>query len=179
MSELVTDLEKIKQLAAARYDEFEVMRYQLVEDDDLTDEDIDAVVDQIAAPIIAAIDCTTCANCCRSLTVQLGMDDVEQLAAGIQQSSQEVLGQHVDLAEDDPDIVGTFRQKPCAFLQGKLCSVYEHRPEACRAYPEFTPNFRWMLEWTIPGAALCPIIYNVLDAITDAVDDLQRGVKNP
>lgn len=179
MSELVTDLEQIKQLAAARYDEFEVMRYQLVEDDDLTDEAIDAVVDQIAAPIVAAIDCTKCANCCRSLTVQLGMDDVEQLADGIQQTPLDVLEHYVDLAEDDPDIVGTFRQKPCAFLQGKLCSVYEHRPEACRAYPEFTPNFRWMLEWTIPGAALCPIIYNVLDAMTDVVDDLQRSVKNP
>jgi len=177
MKELITDLEQIKLLAEAKRIEFEVLRYQLVEDDDLSDEEIDAAVERAAAPVIDAIDCTQCANCCRSLTVQLGMDDVERLAAGTGETPQGVLANHIQLADDDPDIVGTFRQKPCAFLQGKLCSVYEHRPESCRAYPEFTPNFRWMLEWTIPGAALCPIIYNVLDAMTEVADDLQRGVK--
>lgn len=177
MSELITDLEQIKRLATEKQDDFEVLRYQLQEDDDLSDEAIDAAVDAIAAPIVAAIDCTQCANCCRSLTVQLGEDDAQRLADGIDVPIADILEQYVQpTPEPDPDIIGTFRHQPCAFLQGKLCSVYEHRPEACAAYPEFTPNFRWMLQWMIPGAALCPIIYNVLERMMMQADELQKSI---
>lgn len=176
MRELITDLETIKRLASQRHDEFDVMRYQLQDDDDLTDEEIDALVDSLAVPIVAAIDCKQCANCCRGLTVQLGEDDIALLATGTGTSPESIKRRYVDSesCSDDADIVGTFRHKPCAFLKGKLCSVYAHRPEACRAYPQFTPDFRWMLNWMIDGAGLCPIIYNVLDAMAARVDDLQR-----
>ena len=148
--------------------------YQLQDDDDLSDTTIDNLADSIATPIIEAIDCTTCANCCRSLDVQLGEDDLARLASSIDVSLDEIRT-HITLqAHDDPDIVGIFAQKPCAFLDGRLCSVYGHRPTSCRDYPQFTPDFRWMLAWMINGAHLCPIIYNVLVAMLDEVDDLQR-----
>jgi Fe-S-cluster containining protein len=174
--ELITDLVTIQQLAEERHDEFDVLRYQLQYDDDLTDEHIDEWVEAIAAPIVAAIDCTQCANCCRGLLVQLGNDDIANLAIGTGQSAAYIKANYVDteIYSDDPDIVGTFKQQPCALLRGKLCSVYAHRPEACRMYPQFTPDFRWMLNWMVAGAGKCPIIYNVLDTISGQVDDWQQ-----
>jgi uncharacterized protein len=175
MKTLITDLEKIKELAKQRYDEFDVMRYQLQYDDDLTDEQIDSVVAVIAKPIVEAIDCTQCANCCRNLDVQLGEDDLQGLSEGLHIPLGKIR-QHVEIqSSDDPDIIGIFKAKPCTFLKGKLCSVYAHRPTSCSDYPQFTPDFRWTLNWMINGAHLCPIIYNVLDAMLNEVNKLQSG----
>jgi hypothetical protein len=175
MKKLVTDLEKIKELAEKRYDEFDVMRYQLQYDDDLSDEQIDTVVEAVAKPIIDAIDCTECANCCRNLAVQLGEDDLERLSKGLFIPLEEIR-EYIEIQPaDDPDIIGIFKPKPCAFLKGNLCSVYAYRPTSCADYPQFTPDFRWTLNWMIEGAHLCPIIYNVLDVMVNEVDKLQRG----
>lgn len=172
---LISDLDEVKKRANNRRDDFEVMMYQLQEDDDLEDVTIDTVVSQIAEPIVSSIDCTLCANCCRNLDVQVGEDDLERLATGIDVPISEIR-QHVEIVDfNDPDIAGIFKAKPCAFLKGKLCSVYAHRPTSCQDYPQFTPDFRWMLGWMIEGAHLCPIIYNVLDSMTNYVDDLQRS----
>jgi len=171
---LITDLEDLKTHADKRKDDFEVMMYQLQEDDDLSDDVIDTLAEKIAQPIIDAIDCKECANCCRNLDVQLGEDDLERLASGIDVPISDIR-EHVEIVDfDDPDIVGIFKPKPCAFLNGKLCTVYQHRPTSCRDYPQFTPDFRWMLSWMINGTHLCPIIFNVLDEMVDEVDELQR-----
>jgi hypothetical protein len=170
---LITDLEAIRRLAAERRDEFDVMRYQLELADELTDAQIDAVVEEVAAPIVAAIDCTQCANCCRSLDVYLTEADAERLAGGIDVPLSALLESAIDTGTAQAEGEwGVFRQRPCAFLKGKLCSVYEHRPESCRIYPVFTPDFRWTLNDLMAGAGLCPIIYNVLSAMVERVDTL-------
>lgn len=172
---LITDLTLLPSLAEKQRDNFEVMLYQLQGDEDLDEAKIDALADRIAQPIIDAIDCKECGNCCRNLDVQLGEDDLERLAKGINIPIGEIR-QNVTIQDiDDPDIVGIFKAKPCTFLSVNLCTVYEHRPTSCRDYPQFTPDFRWMLGWMIEGAHLCPIIYNVLAQTLDHVDDLQRG----
>ena len=63
---------------------------------------------------------------------------------------------------------GEFSER--AFLNGKLCTIYFRRPESCCAYPIFTPDFRWTLADTLEGAAVCPIIYHVLDALTKVLE---------
>lgn len=174
--QLVTDLDEIQRLTTERHDEFEVMRYLLeINEDIISDEDLDVFVDQLAKPIVDAIDCTQCANCCRSLDVYLEAGDAQRLADGIDVPLDAIMTGYVDRerAEDFGEW-GTFKAKPCAFLKGKLCSVYDHRPEACRAYPALTPYFRWSLEDTIEGAALCPIIYNMLDALSGQIDGLYQ-----
>lgn len=173
MTAIETDLTRIAALAKARQDQFEVLRYQLQRDDELEDSQIDAFVEQIAAPIIAAIDCKQCANCCHVLDVYLTPQDADTLAAGIHIPLDTLLTDYIDReAAEAVDEWGKFRARPCAFLKGKLCSVYEHRPESCRMYPVFTPDFRWTLEDTIAGAGVCPIIYNVLSTMVEQVDRL-------
>jgi Fe-S-cluster containining protein len=173
--DVVTDLDEIRRRAAQRHDEFEVMRYMLELNDDLSDADLDSLVDAVAAPIIAAIDCTRCANCCRSLDVALTPDDAGRLAEGINVPLDAILTRYADHKRGQTlDEWAVIRGKPCPFLTGTRCSVYAHRPDTCRLYPEFTPDFRWTLEHTIEGAGLCPIIYNVLSAMVVVMDNLDR-----
>ena len=176
MPDFITNLDQLKHLAAARRDDFEVLRYFLELADEVDDDALDARVEAIAAPIIAAIDCTLCANCCRSLDVYLTPDDAERLAAGVHVPLAEVTTRYIDReSAAEVEEWGKFRARPCAFLKGNLCSVYAHRPEACRLYPVFTPDFRWTLADTIEGASLCPIIYHVLSALADQIDELVAG----
>lgn len=167
MAELVTDLEQISQLAQQHHDDFEVMRYLLQLDDALEDSVLDAFVEQVAAPVIAAIDCTQCANCCRSLDVYVTPEDAQRLATVVDVPLDSII---VHEAAARVEEWGMLRAKPCGFLNGRLCSIYTHRPETCRTYPAFTPDFRWALADTIGGAALCPIIYNVLVRLLDQID---------
>jgi Fe-S-cluster containining protein len=168
--ELITDLQQIKTLATKRRDEFEVMGYML-QREEMTDQALDAIVDAIAQPIIDAIDCLACGNCCHNLTVYLTPDDGARLekvidvplSAIVSHDSQENVGEW-----------GQFIISPCRFLDGNFCTIYEHRPESCRIYPVFTPDFRWTIDDLIEGAGLCPIIYHVLDKMTDEAERLSR-----
>jgi Fe-S-cluster containining protein len=167
---LITDLTQIKALATQRRDEFEVMGYML-QREEMTDEALDQIVARIAQPIIEAIDCLACGNCCHKLTVYLTPEDGERLksvidvplSAIVSHDSQENVGEW-----------GRFITSPCRFLAGNFCTIYPYRPESCRIYPVFTPDFRWTLDDLIEGAGLCPIIYNVLDQMTDEAERLSR-----
>lgn len=168
---LITDLAQIKTLAVQRRDEFEVMGYML-QLEELSDETLDEIVDKIAQPIINAIDCLECGNCCHNLTVYLTPEDGERLtqvvdiplSAIVSHDSQENVGEW-----------GQFIISPCRFLDGNFCTIYEHRPESCRIYPVFTPDFRWTMDDLIDGAGLCPIIYNVLDQMVEETEHLSRS----
>ncbi len=153
-------------LAAARRDTFDLLRYTLEFADDIADADLDALVEAIAAPIIAATDCTQCARCCCTLDVYLTPEDAARLAEGLGCDMEQVLAERVDRESAAlVDEWGKLRGSPCPFLVDRLCTIYPYRPESCRLYPVFTPDFRWTLEDLIPGAAVCPIIMQVLDAL--------------
>jgi Fe-S-cluster containining protein len=172
MQPLETNLNRIASLAAERKDEFEVLRYTIeFIEDDLPDAELDALVDAIATPVIEAIDCRTCANCCHTLDVYLTPRDVRRLADGLMIPVDEVIGSYADLeSAAAQDEWGKFRHSPCVFLDGNRCTLYAHRPDSCRAYPAFTPDFRWTIEHTLLGAGRCPIIYHVLDSLIKSLD---------
>ena len=172
MDNLITDYNLLPSLAKQHQDEFEVLGYTLDLLEELADEQIDAWVDTIAMPIVEAIDCTKCANCCRSLDVYLTETDASQLGSLIDVPIDSILD-HV--AAHRVGEWGTFKAKPCGFLNGSLCSVYSHRPETCRTYPMFTPDFRWTLDDTIEGASICPIIYNVLITLYRRIGELYNS----
>ena len=169
---LIIDLQQIQSLAQHHADDFEVLLHLLQLDDELDDARLDAFVEQIAAPIIRAIDCTQCANCCRSLDVYLTPADADRLAGVVDIPLTAIIDhEQAALVEE----WGMLRESPCRFLDGRLCSIYDSRPASCRAYPVFTPDFRWTLADTIEGAALCPIICNVLVALVGQIDDWLRA----
>jgi Fe-S-cluster containining protein len=170
---LVTDLNEIRRLSAERQAEFDAMRESLEFDGNLTDDALDALVESLAGPIAAAIDCTQCANCCRSLDVCLVPNDVDSLSAALDIPIEDVIEIYAD--EKRGAEMGEWAimpTHPCPLLRGNLCSIYAHRPHACRVYPQFTPEFRYNMEDTIEGAAFCPIIYNTLSALSGRVGPL-------
>jgi len=70
-NQFTLDPEQLTELCIAHADDFEVMLYQLLLDDELDNAKLDTFVEDIAKKVIASIDCRKCANCCRKLSVYL------------------------------------------------------------------------------------------------------------
>lgn len=160
------DLDRIAALAEAQRDDTRAFAHYVEimwTREQRASAELDALVEGIAAEVEPHIDCTACANCCRAFTVGLTPDDIPPLADALDLPPEHVIAQFVDRKTGAKvNEWGVFRQSPCAFLHGKHCAVYAHRPQSCRDYPAFTPHFRWLIDEIAAGAGKCPIIFNVI-----------------
>jgi uncharacterized protein len=164
-----TNRDRVGALAAQNGDDYEAFGYYidlLWDREGHTDAELDALVESVASEVIAQINCTACADCCRPDDIGLMPHDIPPLAAVLGLPAEDVIAQFVDLeAGARAGEWGVFRGTPCPFLHGKRCSVYSHRPQACRGYPAFTPDFRWFYPQLVRSAGRCPISFNVIERL--------------
>jgi Fe-S-cluster containining protein len=120
----------------------------------------DEIVRSTTDEIWQQIDCTKCANCCKTLPVVVDNADVKRLAARLKVSQQQFLDQYVTT-----DAFGDkmFASTPCAFLgEDNLCTVYEDRPKACKDFPYLhNAHFTSRSLMMISNTGTCPIVFNV------------------
>ena len=111
--------------------------------------------------VSASIDCLSCANCCRTLGPAIYDKDIERIAKGLRIKPSDVVTSYLRIDEDGDYV---FRSMPCPFLMpDNYCSVYEHRPKACREYPHTDrKKFEQIYRLTVKNTATCPIAYEVL-----------------
>jgi hypothetical protein len=166
---LITDLNRIAAAAQADRDDDRAFAHYVEimwTREQRPTADLDALVDALTVEVEAHIDCTACANCCRSLTVGLTPDDVSPLADALGLPPAAVSERYVDRKRGARHGEwGVFRESPCAFLNGMVCTHYAQRPQSCRAYPALTPDFRWLIDTILRGKGQCPIIYNVIERL--------------
>lgn len=68
--------------------------------------------------------------------------------------------------DEDGDQV--FKSMPCPFLgSDNYCSVYEHRPKACREYPH-TDRVKQhqLLKLHMKNSEICPAVERVMEAVS-------------
>jgi Fe-S-cluster containining protein len=120
-------------------------------------DDIDDLVKTLSRKYFALIDCTQCGNCCRSLHVEFKKNELYAIA--------KTLGQSIEAFENKFMSEGKV-EPPCPMLNGKLCSIYENRPEVCRSFPHLEqPEFTSRLIGVIDNAAICPIAFNAFEEL--------------
>ncbi len=154
-----TDLGKLKALGETRYSENEHFKQHLKS----IDQDfVDTEVMRINRLAEAAIDCTTCGNCCKNLMVNIDDPAVIRLADYMQLPESEFRKKFVE--------TGSFMQFlnaiPCQFLDGKKCSIYEIRPDECREFPRLDrPGFTKRMFATFSHYGMCPLIFNTVEEL--------------
>ena len=162
---LVTDLTKIKQIAEEKQAENDLFRDFLKQQDD---EAIDSMVHTLTETITPQIDCTQCGNCCKSLMINITKEETDQLASHLQISETQLIDQYIEQSEQGQMIINTI---PCHFLKGTSCSIYEHRFTECREFPHLhKPHFTGRLFGTMQYYEICPIIFNVVEKLKEALD---------
>lgn len=124
------------------------------------------MVHELTEQVSANIDCTLCANCCKTIRPTLTDQDVDRLATRLAISRQELIDKYLEKSVRDPDSPYITRTTPCPFLQDNLCSVYHDRPEACQGYPYLDePDLRFRMIDMVRGTFTCPIIYEVMEKL--------------
>ena len=156
------DIEKIKKLAKQREDENWSFRCNL-KASDISSEKIDQEIATLFQKYSSEIDCTQCGNCCREITPILQEHDVQRIANALGLSISAVRNKYLSTGEDG-DL--TFNSRPCPFLSGNICWIYESRPDDCRSYPHLHKGeFIFKTIQAFDNCFICPIVFYVYEGL--------------
>jgi len=163
---LITDLVQIRSLGEKKLEEnLRFRRFMKSHDHS------DRILRRIAEGIEEQIDCTVCANCCRTSTVEATERDIERLARHFHTTTERILAEYTAVDPADGARNLKFVQgEGCIFLNRNLCSVYDSRPDTCRRYPHLVRGNGSIASrmWTMVNrAGICPIVYNCLEAFKE------------
>jgi Fe-S-cluster containining protein len=162
--QLETDLTKIKQIAEEKQAENDLFRDFLKQQDDVA---IDLLVHGFTETVTPQIDCTQCGNCCKSLMINITKEETIQLSNHLHISETQLIDQYIEQSEQGQMIINTI---PCHFLKGTSCSIYENRFTECREFPHLhKPHFTGRLFGTMQYYEICPIIFNVVEKLKEAL----------
>lgn len=118
---MITDLVQIKLLGEKKLDEnLRFRRFMKSRDHS------DRILRRIAEGIQEQIDCTQCANCCKTSTTEVTERDIERLARHLRITREQFIADYTMVESDEGMMtrVLKFSEGPgCVFLEGKLCSV--------------------------------------------------------
>ncbi|MCG3154689.1 MAG: hypothetical protein DKINENOH_01283 [bacterium] len=160
---LVTDLARIEKLSKQKENENWQFR-SFLRSGRISPRRIDAIVQRLNHEVAPQIDCTKCANCCKTIAPTLDAEDVAAFAKGLAMPSEQLRNQHLMQAEEG----FTFNAKTCPFLVDNKCSNYDHRPKACASYPHLHKDgFVSRTIGVIDNCAICPIVFNVFERLRD------------
>lgn len=128
-------------------------------------EKLDIFVHELHDQASERINCLECANCCKTLGPAIYDKDIDRIAKALRIKPSEVVDHYLKIDEDGDYV---FRSMPCPFLMpDNYCSIYEHRPKACREYPHTDrKKFVQIYKLTVKNTATCPIAYEVLKGLT-------------
>jgi uncharacterized protein len=148
------DLARIQQLSQEHDDENWKFRSWLKQS---APNGVDGLVKTLSQKYFALIDCTQCGNCCRLLHIEFKKSELHAIAKTLGQSIKAFQKQFMSEGMVNP---------PCPMLNGKLCSIYENRPEVCRSFPHLEqPEFTSRLMGVIDSVAICPIAFNAFEEL--------------
>jgi uncharacterized protein len=159
---IVTDLNYISTNSAYKHTENIKLRKQLMH---YSTNVVDEMVQTIAAKVTTQIDCTTCANCCKTLHPDLQPQEVDSLATHLTITTTEFKNNYTNAANATSSNCH-FKNKPCAFLSNDKCTVYNLRPLSCADFPNLhKTNFKYRYKRIMDFYNMCPIIYNTIEQL--------------
>jgi Fe-S-cluster containining protein len=124
---------------------------------------VDRIALELHEEAFSVVDCTKCANCCRTLRVVVTDEDVLRIAGHLNMTDDEFITAYLERDEEG----GHYCTKatPCPFLGAdSRCTIYGVRPEKCRGYP-FTdkPDFASSTITHANNALVCPAVFYLVE----------------
>src|SRR5690606_6948003 len=123
---------------------------------------------EIHEEIFEKIDCLSCANCCKTTGPLFTQKDIERLSALFRLKPSQFIEKYLRIDEDNDYVL---QSVPCPFLDAdNYCSVYEHRPKACREYPPTDrKKFYQINHLTIKNTLICPATFEVVEEMMQKI----------
>ncbi len=124
---------------------------------------VDRIALELHQEAFSIVDCTRCANCCRTLRPIFTDEDIARIAGYLGMARDKFIAAYLERDEEQ----GRYRTKPtpCPFLaEDNRCTIYDMRPEKCQGYP-FTdrPDFVFMTMTHANNAVVCPAVFYLVE----------------
>lgn len=135
--------------------------------------DLEHSIAKIHQEVFEKTDCLDCANCCKSAPPIVTNADIKRIAKALNTSPKQVKRQYI-LVDFNGEM--SFDRVPCVFLgKDNYCSIYESRPNACRAYPH-TDGKDFMRSRAVhfKNQEICPAVESILDGLESSLSDLKK-----
>jgi uncharacterized protein len=116
------------------------------------------------------VDCTRCANCCKTLKIGFNDEDIERIAKYLNMTVDAFITEYLDY-DDEPGLDGKNRHhargKPCPFLdENNRCKIYDVRPILCREYPHTDKDgFTRRTIGVAENALICPDVFWIVEQL--------------
>ncbi len=111
------------------------------------------------------INCLSCAACCKTYSPRFTGPEIRRIAKRLAIKETEFIATYL-MADTDGDYV--LQKQPCSFLlANNECSIYDIRPADCRRFPYTDEDvFVKKPKLTLKNLSFCPIVYSVLEDLT-------------
>jgi len=124
------DIDKFRATAARKKKSLTAF---IIKMDEIVPHDLPELVERLDAEVWKEVDCTTCANCCKTMTPTFTAADVKRIATHLHMSPKSFREKWLKKEDGSKDWVNT--TQPCQFLVDNKCSIYEVRPADCAEFP--------------------------------------------
>lgn len=100
--------------------------------------------------------CRMCGHCCLGQGgILLTSKDIRRLAWGLNLCEQKLLDTYT-VVENNKPVLTSHQDGTCIFFQPETgCSIHEHKPDVCRAWPFFRGNLEDETSWRM-AQGYCP-----------------------
>jgi hypothetical protein len=129
---------------------------------------LDSLMHEAHDNAFSCINCLECANCCTTTGPILSDTDIKRVAKHLRMKDVDFVAEYVQVDEDGDQV---FESMPCPFLGAdNYCSIYDHRPKACKEYPH-TDRVKQhqLLDLHKKNQTICPAVDYVLKNVADKV----------
>ncbi|MGT2702389.1 YkgJ family cysteine cluster protein [Streptococcus parauberis] len=159
------DLEKYKNLAQQKQAEHRKFLATLKKK---APKNLDKIVQEVHQEVFQEIDCTKCANCCKSLGPLFTEADIQRISKHFKMKMPAFENMFLQVDEDGDKI---FQSMPCPFLgDDNLCSIYDVRPKACREFPHTDRKKIYQInQLTLKNTLICPAAYLFVEKLKDRI----------
>ncbi|MEK5288564.1 YkgJ family cysteine cluster protein [Streptococcus sp. FSL R7-0212] len=165
MSSMSIDLEKYKNLAQQKQAEHRKFLATLKKK---APKNLDKIVQEVHQEVFQEIDCTKCANCCKSLGPLFTEADIQRISKHFKMKMPAFENMFLQVDEDGDKM---FQSMPCPFLgDDNLCSIYDVRPKACREFPHTDRKKIYQInQLTLKNTLICPAAYLFVEKLKDRI----------
>ena len=149
----------------AKQKEDENMRFRTYLKCHAEEKTLDEQFRRLHEELFAGYDCSQCRNCCKAYYGLIPAENLEQVAAGLTLSKQQLID--FFLVEDKQNGDYNTKHMPCDFLkEDGSCMLGENRPDNCRNYPYTNqPERLWSLYSVLEAVEVCPVAYEIWERL--------------
>lgn len=161
------DLRKFKARASRKKGKLTAFLQKL---DEIVPPDLAKLVTETDVTVWRDVDCTTCANCCKTMTPTFRGADIKRIAAHLGMTPRAFKEKWLLKEDDTGDWVNV--TQPCQFLADNKCSIYDVRPKDCAEFPHhYKRPFDLYNDTFIQNLHRCPATFTLVERLKKRVEE--------